>query len=195
MVTPAILAAEIIRQAKLYENLLERRPNAEWDDPRTPDAERALNAQLNAVMAEAGWEAPWPYCMSFAEGMVILALLRLGYQSAQFSRVRKLITPHVMTTVRNLSGIKALSARPVEGALWLARHGSTDRGHAGIVVANFTGTMTTIEGNTSSTFESAEKDRQGDGVFRRARNWESNGKLKTMGFLTPEAIMSLITAA
>lgn len=193
-ITPALLGAEIIRQASLYANLYEKRPNAEWDDPRTPEPERALNAQLIAVMQEAGWEAPWAYCAGFAEGMVILALRRLGYQSAQYSRVRKLITPHVMTTVRNLAGADALSAAPVPGCLWLARHGSTDKGHAGIAVnVRGGGTMTTIEGNTSSTYQGPEKDRQGDGIFYRERNWGSNGNLKTMGFLTPDAILRLLT--
>ncbi len=187
------LGREIIRQASLYENLLECRSNAEWDNPATPEAERALNAQLTAVMKEAGWEAPWAYCMSFAEGMVILALRRLGYRPEQTTRLRKLITPHVMTTVRNLSATDHLSVLPVTGALWMARHGSTDKGHAGIVIHTRQGGMTTIEGNTSSTYQGPDCDRQGDGIFRRERNWETNGGLKTMGFLSPEHILRLLT--
>ncbi|MES2705140.1 MAG: CHAP domain-containing protein [Verrucomicrobiota bacterium] len=192
-ITAPLIAAEIIRQAALYENLLERRPNAEWDHPATPAAERALSAQLTECMESAGWQAPWPYCIAFAEGMLILALRRLGCQPWNYARPRQLITPHVMTTVRNLSGAHALSATPVPGSIWLARHGNSDLGHAGIVIHSAgNGLMTTIEGNTTSTYKGAAKDRQGDGIFRRGRALTTNGDLRTMGFLTPDAILRLL---
>jgi hypothetical protein len=193
--TAAALAAETVRQAGLFLNLRERRPNAEWDNPATPAADRALNARLVECMESAGWQAPWPYCIAFAEGMLILALLELKCRPAQYATLRKLITPHVMTTVRNLSELHALSDRPEPGAIWLARHGSTDNGHAGIVIrSQGNGLMTTIEGNTTSQFKDAEADRQGDGIFRRERCVGSNGGLKTMGFLTPAMILEKLLA-
>lgn len=118
--------------------------------------------------------------------MIILALHQLGCRPDQYVRLRKLIQLGVMNTVRSLSSEQTLSAQPVPGSLWLARHGNLDKGHAGIVIkAGGNGLMTTIESNTSAAFQDAESDRQGDGIFRRERNVVSNGSLNAMGFLTP----------
>lgn len=193
--TAEALAAEIIRQAEAFQNLKEVVPNKKWDNSATPGPDSVLNARLTEVMESAGWEAPWAYCAAFAEGMIILALRQLGCQPGQYARLRKLIQPGVMNTVRALSSVQALSAQPVPGALWLARHGNTDKGHAGIVTsARGNGLMSTIEGNTTSDFKDSASDRQGDGIFPRARNVAINGNLKTMGFLTPASMLRLLAA-
>lgn len=189
------LTKEIIRQASLYQNLREVKPNAQWDNPATKDADKQLNAQLVECMESAGWEKPWAYCAAFAEGMIILSLRQLGCRPDQYVRLRKLIQPGVMNTVRALSSVQALSAQPAPGSLWLARHGNSANGHAGIVIkARGNGLMSTIEGNTTSDFKDSASDRQGDGVFPRERNVATNGNLKTMGFLTPASMLRLLAA-
>lgn len=192
-ITSAQLGAEIVRQASLYQNLLETRPNTEWDNPATPEPERALSNQLKAVMGEAGWEAPWAYCAAFAEGMVILACRRLGFEEVKISRIRKLMTPHVMTTARNLAKAGLLDDLPSPGSVWLARHRETDKGHAGIVVTRTDPyAMRTIEGNTVGSFKDSASDRQGDGIFLRHRARLANGDLNTQGFFNPDKMLLVL---
>lgn len=191
-ITPELLADAILRQASAFAGMVEREPNARWDDPETKEADAARNRLLTAAMEEAGWQAPWAYCMGFAEGMVLLALRELGYADRQVAMIRRVLSPHVMTTVRGLARLDRLSTTPEKGALWLARHGNTDTGHAGIVSRVHPGTMGTVEGNTSTTYLGPDKDRQGDGIYRRIRNWDQNGNLRTMGFLEPDSILRLL---
>ncbi|MDB6132929.1 MAG: hypothetical protein JWM59_1172 [Verrucomicrobiales bacterium] len=80
-------------------------PNRKWDNSATPGPDSTLNAQLIKVMESAGWEAPWAYCAAFAEGMIIMALRRLACRPDQYVRLRKLIQPGVMHTVRSLSAV------------------------------------------------------------------------------------------
>ncbi|MDB6132930.1 MAG: hypothetical protein JWM59_1173 [Verrucomicrobiales bacterium] len=55
---------------------------------------------------------------------------------------------------------RALSAQPAPGSLWLARHGDSALGHAGIVIkAGGNGLMTTIESNTTGRFKDSASDR------------------------------------
>lgn len=187
-----MLGAEIIRQASLFLHLKEISPNSKWDDPRTPQPEKDLNDLLIKVMKEAGWGPGAPYCAAFAEGVTVLALRRLGVADGIIRAFRKLMTPHCMTSFANFKKVGAITQTPGPGSIWLARHGSTDMGHAGIVVKTTeTGNMNTVEGNTSAEFVDTEKERQGDGIYARRRPMRGAGKLKTEGFIDPSAILAL----
>lgn len=72
---------------------------------------------------------------------------------------------------------------PGDIAIW--RHGTSSSGHCGIVVQveNGTGYMWTVEGNTSSTDSSVQ--REGDGVYLKRRNIRATGSMKVIGFLQP----------
>ena len=191
-VTPEALGAEIIRQSSLFLHLKEISPNTKWDDPRTPGPEKELNDLLIAVMKEAGWPSGAPYCAGFAEGVVVLAMRRLDVDESIVTKFRKLMTPHCMTSFANFKAVGKISQIPDAGAIWLAQHGTTDMGHAGIVrVAIGNGRMRTTEGNTSAEFIDDAKERQGDGIYSRERNMRLNGKLRTVGFVNPSAILSL----
>lgn len=75
--------------------------------------------------------------------------------------------------------------RPEIGCLAIWCFNGTSKGHGGIVanVNQNTGTMTTIEGNTTSL---ASVDRLGDGVYRKTRHIISPpGEMQILGFLRP----------
>ena len=194
MITETILATEIIRQASRFVGLREVVPNAHWDNPATPARDVTLSNDLRAAMRPAPWQDGWPYCAAFAEGVVALALLSLGYQPYQISLFTSVHTPHVMTNVRQFGKRNLLSSSPSLGALWLARHGTTDRGHEGICTSGvqMRTKMATIEANTSLDPAIPAKEREGDWITTRVRNTQKNGLLVTQGFISPAAILKLV---
>jgi hypothetical protein len=195
--TPERLAAAIIRQAARFVNLREVKPNASWDNPKTPGPDTALVVELREAMRPSPWQEGWAYCAAFAEAAVRLALAELLIPKAEREKFLAVHGPHVMSNVNAFRARGLLSPFPVRGALWLARHGVTTNGHEGIVTAcedSKRGKTATIEANTSLDASSPVKERDGDWITTRVFPSEGRGLLKTQGFITPQAILSLLRA-
>lgn len=174
-------ALRLIDTATNFVGLRETESNAAFND-------LARSKKLIASFKRVQWWASGAaYCAAFDGGMVALTADALGIDPAGFL---KHWTAHCMTNVRKMKELGYLSARPAEGALWLAKHGDTDSGHAGIVVSFKGGVISTIEGNTSSG--STGSQRNGDGIFARTRDAFQNGNLKTMGFVHLLAVLKMM---
>lgn len=191
------LATAMIRHASRFIGLREVKPNAAWDNPRTPGPDTALVVQLREAMRPSPWQEGWAYCAAFAEAVVRLALAELRIPEAEASRFLAVHGPGVMNNVRAFQARGLLSPFPSRGALWLARHGMTDSGHEGVVIDcedGKRGKTVTIEANTSLDASSPVKDREGDWITTRVFPSEGRGLLKTQGFITPQAILQLLRA-
>ncbi len=190
--TNDLLAQGIIRHASRFVGLREVKPNADWDNPSTPGPDRVLVDELRSLMRQSPWEEGWAYCAAFAEGMVLAALRSLAATPEQIKRWQQTMTPHCVTSAGNFRELGQLSANAEPGSIWLARHGSTSNGHAGIVTAVRGLSMATIEGNTSLDPSTPAKEREGDWITNRIRFLKGTGTLNTLGFVTPAAILKLI---
>ena len=187
-----LLATTTLRHASRFLGLREIRPNADWDLPSTPGPDKALAEELRALMRPSPWKEGWAYCAAFCEGMVLAALRELGASSPQIKRWQDTMTPHCVTSARNFRKLGLLSATPTSGAVWLAQHGSTTKGHAGFVTSVRGVSMATIEANTSLDKTTPKKDREGDWITTRLSPVKGRGKLRTLGFVSPAAILKLI---
>ena len=192
--TPEALSSAIIRQAGRFTGLREVKPNTEWDNPATPGPDRCLVDELRLLMRPSPWQEGWAYCAAFCEGIVLAALRSLAATPAQIKRWQQTMTPHCVTSAVNFRKLGFLSASAEPGSIWLARHGRTNNGHAGIVTAVRGVSMATIEGNTSLDPTSSEKEREGDWITKRIRFLKGGGTLSTLGFVTPASILKLIDA-
>jgi hypothetical protein len=188
------LAQGIIRQASRFIGLREVKPNADWDNPNTPGNDRVLVDELRSLMRQSPWEDGWAYCAAFTEGMVLAALRSLAATPDQIKRWQATMTPHCVTSAANFRNLSLLSESAVPGSIWLARHGNTSNGHAGIVTAVRGVSMSTIEGNTSLDPSSDAREREGDWITNRIRFLKGSGTLNTLGFITPASIVKLIGA-
>ena len=121
--------------------------------------------------------------------------MELGATDAEIVKFASVHTAHCMTNFRSFKAKGLISTKPVMGALWIAQNGTTDQGHEGIVIASLSGSMTTLEANTSNSDRSLpEQEREGDWITNKIRNLNTNGRLVTRGFITPESIIKLIYA-
>jgi hypothetical protein len=181
---PETFAHRLIDVATNFVGLYETVSNAAFNDP-------ARSKVLLKAMKRVPWWAPGAaYCAAFDGAVVILAAEGLGLDPSGFL---KRWTAHCMTNAKAMRDLGLLSAEPAPGALWLARHGNSDSGHAGIVIDSQGQNMANVEGNTSAgATASAELQRNGDGIYGRLRNQKSNGALKTVGFVHPASILSLM---
>lgn len=191
--TSDALATAVMRQASRFIGLREVKPNAEWDNPSTAGPDRALVDELRSLMRSSPWEPGWAYCAAFCEGMVLAALRSLSATPEQIKRWQSAMTPHCVTSAANFGKLGLLSSTAAPGAIWLARHGSTSNGHAGIVTALRGLSISTIEGNTSLDPSSDAKEREGDWITARIRSLKGSGSLVTLGFITPASILKLIS--
>jgi hypothetical protein len=191
-ISESALLNMILREGSRFVGLREVRPNATWENPMTPGPDTALSNELRSLMRPAPWQDGWAYCAAFTEAIVTHSLFRLGANPHQIDRFAKLHGPHVMTNVRAFRKAGLIDPRPTPGALWLARHGSTDRGHEGIVVVPEGQRMSTIEANTSAGADIPAKEREGDWITNRLRNQSTNGKLITQGYISVVSILRLI---
>lgn len=194
-ITETALANMIIKVAREFVGLVETRPNAQWDDAKTKGPDPEINARLIAMMRPAPWEPGWAHCAAFVEGVVCVSLERCGASQDQIRQFSRIHTPHVMSNVRAFTSRKLLSPTPSMGALGMAQHGTTDRGHEWIVTVPVIspGRMGTIESNTSAgPAQTAEGDREGDWITEKTRAHNTNGKLRTRGFLSVASILKLI---
>lgn len=186
------LAVQIVREASRFVGLREVRRNSDWDNPKTPERDYGIAEELRKLMRPSPWEEGWAYCAAYTEGVVAAALRSLGFPEAKIQRWHKVMTPHCVTSAGNFRARKLLTDKPERGAIWLARHGSTSNGHAGIVTAASGKSMSTIEANTSLDRTTPAKDREGDWITTRVRGIGGTGSLKTMGFVTPSSILALL---
>ena len=191
--TSDTLATAVMQQAGRFIGLREVKPNTDWDNPSTAAPDRALVDELRSLMRSSPWETGWAYCAAFCEGMVLAALRSLSATPEQIKRWQATMTPHCVTSAANFRKLGLLSPTAAPGAIWLARHGSTSNGHAGIVTAVRGVSMSTIEGNTSLDPSSDAKEREGDWITARIRPLKGSGSLFTLGFITPDAILKLIS--
>lgn len=194
-ITPGQLGAEILRQGRLFLNLIETRSNAEWDNPATPEVERALAKVMREKMEIFGWVPGQAYCIAWAGAMLDLAIERLqgAMHMPENPFYLEVISPGVMKTARAAEQRGMLSKHAEPGAIWLARWGKTGKGHAGLVEQYFkTGlTMRTIEANTSAEKGHGPNQREGDGIFAKGRDKSNNGGLVTVGFINPGAWLGM----
>jgi hypothetical protein len=183
------LAACIIAQATRFCGLQEVRPNQNWDNPATKGPDTALVAELVAGMRASPWEPGWAYCAAFAEAMVAKGLEQFGATPAQIAKFRAVMSPHCMTSAAAFARLNLLSSVPVSGAIWLAQHGSSDNGHAGICTLPHAPNMDTIEANTGGNGSGSQ--REGDWITHKIRPIAGPGDLHTRGFVHPVAILKI----
>jgi hypothetical protein len=183
------LAACIIAEAKRFCGLQEVRPNQNWDNPATKGPDTALVAELIAGMRQSPWEPGWAYCAAFAESMAAKGLEQFGATPAQIAKFRSVMSPHCMTSAAAFARLNLLSSVPVSGAIWLAQHGSSDNGHAGICTLPHAPNMDTIEANTGGNGSGSQ--REGDWITHKIRPIAGPGDLHTRGFVHPVAILKI----
>lgn len=190
--TPERLADEIIRQASRFVGLKEVKPNASWDNPKTFGAEAELTAELREGMRPSPWEPGWAYCAAFDEFVVKKALLILG-ETACAAAWARTVNAGVLASYNALRAKNLTTQKPVRGATWYARHGSTSNGHCGIITAVDVklAIQSTIEANTSLDPSSPAKEREGDWITTRVSQMPGRGSLKTVGYINPEQILQL----
>ncbi len=182
----------VIDYADDFVGMVETKSNAQWDDPKIAGWQKEKNDLLVKYLKQTKWwDLGAAYCASQAAVCVLMALEKMGLFTNKW---KSFWTAHVMTNVRALKEKGILSSYPVPGAIWLARHGSTDSGHAGVVITCNNSTMTTVEGNTSaSNTADPELQRQGDGIYKRnGVPISGRGTLKTQGFLHPINILKFL---
>jgi len=117
-----------------------------------------------------------PWCMGFVQYCIKAVD---GTSNQVNSRV---VSSEGCLDVWNRSPHDLRIAVPEMGCLVIWRHGQTERGHVGIVESVKPGhkQFVTIEGNTGA---GAGVQREGDGVYRKNRDLDGDGKMKVVGFL------------
>ena len=70
----------------------------------------------------------------------------------------------------------------------------SEHGHAGIVQTVSACMISTIEANTSLDSATPAKDREGDWITTKLFSRYGRGRLRTLGFITPEAVTMLLNA-
>ena len=104
----------------------------------------------------------------------------------------------MVLAVQSYAQFKALglvTPTPVPGAIWLAQHGASENGHAGLVtsIARLSPTVSPIEANTALDSRDPAKDREGDWITTRAFLAGGRGTLRTLGFVSPAALLKLLS--
>lgn len=191
--TNAEFGNRIVREASRFIGLREVKPNAQWDNPKTPGPDTALVKELRELMRPTPWADGWSYCAAFCEAILRKVLADIGATPAEAAKFLKVMGPGVRVSFNAFEKLKLTHPVPAVGAIWFARHGTTAQGHAGLVtslsIANQQ--MSTIEANTSLDSRDPAKDRDGDWITTRTFSAKGRGDLVTLGFLTPAAILKL----
>jgi hypothetical protein len=179
------IGQEIIQVALQFVNLHEVKSNAKWDNPDDDQADE-LGAQLLKMMQETGWQTGWPYCAAFCEAVWRTAYKNLDAPKNVIKEIATKLTPSVMGSYKNWQSHIKREAQP--GAIFFMQKGDSGNGHAGIIVKPGVVWFSSIEGNTSPDPQSAEQDREGDGIFKRSRKMDFTRKSSALwlrGFLNP----------
>lgn len=176
-----------------FEGFVEIKNNALWDDPDIKGWQKEMSDKLTAYMLKIKpWGLGEPYCAAAVGAFVCMALEDCGLLTEKFI---SLWTAHVMTNVRMLKSKKILSITPSLGSVWLAKFGDTDSGHTGVVNDINGDNLITLEANTvSGPTTDQQKQRSGNGIFRRKFNKTGRGTLKTQGFLSAENILKFFVS-
>lgn len=186
------LTSKFIERLKIRseetEGYIEIENNAAWDLPDEAGWQKELSDKMLRYMSKIkNWNPGAPYCAAAVGAFVCMALEDCGLFTDKFV---ERWTAHVMTNVRTCQEKKILSITPTVGSIWMARFGNTDQGHTGIVNDIKGDNLITIEGNTMSGQTSDEqKQRSGDGFYKRKFHKSGRGSLKTQGFLSAENLL------
>ena len=193
-IDPHRLGRRILSIAMQFNNLREIVSNKDWDNPATPGKDRELVGKLYAMLRATGWQDGWAYCAAFVDAVVCEALRQEGATSDQVRLFTKPMQLGVMNSVRAFkeAGLSQSFPGKEPGTIWLARHGSTDQGHCGFVIAFESQSLSTIEANTSKDAKSADAQREGDWITTRVFSAAGRGTLRTQCFVTPTHICQLI---
>ena len=189
--TPKEFGQAILAEARRFVGLKEVKPNADWTLPANGARGIQLALELRKLMRPSPWQEGWAYCAAFAEAMVIKAASNLKLETRNLS---KLLQPGVLNTWRAFDDhvLKLTSDEPCDGAIWLLKHlDKPGQGHAGIVADWTPHNLFTIEANTSNSEASSAKDREGDWIAEKVSDCKGRGRLRTLGFITPEALLML----
>lgn len=191
--TADTLALAILAQGRRFVDLKEVKPNAEWDNPATPGPDTALVEELRRRMRAAPWQEKWAYCAAFVEAVVVAALEQCKASPDQIKRFSSVMQPGVMNSFYAFEKLGLVHDTPTSGSIWLAQHGTTAQGHAGLVIrTEGIGQMLTIEANTSrDPNASGAQQREGDWITHRIRQRTGAGELHTRGFIRPASILKL----
>jgi hypothetical protein len=190
-INPDRLARRVIAIAMQFNGLREISPNKNFDNPTTPGPDTDLVKRLLSMYGETGWQPGWSHCAAFVDGCYCAALQQEGASQAQIKRFTNLMQLGVMNSARAFAEAKILSSAsssPLPGAIWLARHGTSSMGHAGIVIDGGQRMINTIEANTSKDSKDKSKDREGDWITTRLFNQVGRGDLRTQGFVNADQI-------
>lgn len=182
----------ILEKSNEFIGLVEKKSNAEWDDPTIAGWQKEKSDILVKYMKKIkGWSPGAPYCIAFANSIVVMALEEMNLPTQTFI---SFASAHVMTQVRNCKLKGILKEEPSLGSIWMAKSGNTDSGHAGIVTKATNLLMNTVEGNTSAgPTASSQQQREGDGIWLRSNiSKKGRGNLKTQGFLYPKDILDYL---
>lgn len=176
-----------------WEGYIETKNNAEWDDPNQAGWQKEQSDKLVKYMSKIKpWVKGAPYCSAAVGAIIIMALEDCKLQTLKFESIW---TAHVMTNVRLLKFKHILSITPSLGCVWLAKFGNTDSGHTGMVIDIKSDELITIEGNTvPGQTVNQQKQRAGDGFFRRKFHKSGRGVLKTQGFLSAENVLKFFVS-
>lgn len=179
--------------AARYEGYVEIKSNAEWDDPDVFGIQKKESEFLKTYMKKVnGWTPGAPYCAGAVGAFIVVALEKNNLSTTKFLNFW---TAHVMTNVRYLQSRHLLSITPSLGSIWLARFGSSDSGHTGIVIDIQADNIITIEGNTSpGATADPDKQRSGDGIYKRKFQKYGRGMLRTQGYLSAENILKFFVS-
>lgn len=75
---------------------------------------------------------------------------------------------------------------PLPGAIAIWQHGTTNKGHCGVVLGADNKTFFSIEGNTSAgSGPNGEIVREGGAMLYQTRSMKGQGSMKILGFLKP----------
>ena len=175
---------EIVTTAEGLLGLVETKSNAEWDDPKTPGPDLRAK-RFKQWLLSVGWNPGWAYCASTVEAVYRQTLVRMAAPPAIVQRIATQLCPSVMKSYARCHD--QITKSPIPGDIMFMQKGHTPYGHAGIVTAVHSGWFETIEANTSKEASSAERQREGEGIFRKKHNLDFSRRdtLWIVGFLNP----------
>lgn len=195
-INPQRLARKICEVAMRYNGLKEIVPNAKFDNPKTDGLDPEAS-ELIAMYKAIGWVDGWSHCSAYVEVVIRKALQLEGATKEQIAKFGIPMQLGVMNSVRAFKKLGVLDpvSKAGVGSIWLARHGITDKGHAGICLSPVqAGMLNTIEANTSKDAVVGEKDREGDWITTKMFPMNQRGSLRTQGVVTVESICKLVNS-
>lgn len=123
-----------------------------------------------------------PWCMAFV--MYCIKMVDETWSVMGNTGSHGLYESEHCLTVWNRSPMPCRKSTAAPGLVVIWQHGNSSAGHTGICLSgpDASGIFQTIEGNTDGD---DILNREGDGVYMRARSLNGSGKMKVKGFLDP----------